>query len=453
MLSKCLRSASSSFNKVNNFNKVAAVKSNLNVNQFKRYMSAAPGSKGKVVLMYSGGLDTSTILLWLIEQGYDVIAYAANLGQKEDFDAVIAKGMQSGAKKVYIEDLREDFITNYVFPAISCNAIYEDVYLMGTSLARPCIAKRAVEIAEKEGCMFVSHGATGKGNDQVRFELTVAALNPRLTTIAPWRDEAFFTKFQGRPDLVKYATEKGVPGFSLKSKPYSMDDNIMHISYESGILEDPRNGSEKDMWRMTTDPEDAPDKADNIVIDFKAGIPVRVENVGDGTVKSDPVGLFSYINTLGSKHGIGRTDIVENRFVGLKSRGCYEAPGGTILRAAHIDLEGISMDREVRRLRDILSRKFSDVCYNGFWFSPEMDFLLNAMKKSQETVEGQVEVRLYKGHTYMRGRSSPFSLYDKNLVSMDIGGGYDPRNAAGFININSIRLKAQYALRQKGLKK
>jgi argininosuccinate synthase len=317
--------------------------------------------------------------------GYDVVAYAADLGQPgEDFEAARTKALSIGASKVYIEDLRRTFLTDYIFPSLQANGLYENLYLMGTSLARPCIARRAVEIARAEGCRFVAHGATGKGNDQVRFELTFAALDPTLGTVVPWRDPAFYSRFKGRGDLMDYAASKGLPVVQTKAKPYSMDENMLHISYEAGVLEDPSVPAPRDMFRMTVDPAAAPDVAATLAITFERGLPVRVQNAADGTDICDPLDLFLYCNKIGGAHGVGRVDVVENRFVGIKSRGVYETPGGEILRQAHVGVEGLTLDREVFRLRDTLSARFADLCYNGFWYSPEMEFILAAVKESQK---------------------------------------------------------------------
>eukprot|EP00741_Cyanophora_paradoxa_P023248 tig00000254_g22455.t1 len=406
-------------------------------------------SKEKVLLAYSGGLDTSCILAWLIDKGFEVICMVADLGQKEDWPAIQKKAAQGGAIKCYIEDLKHEFVTKYVFEAIKANAIYEGRYLLGTSLARPCIAKRMVELAVKEGCKYVAHGATGKGNDQVRFELTTYSLEPSLKVIAPWRDPEFFNRFQGRSDLMKYAQEKGIPVSSTPKAPWSMDENLMHCSYESGILEDPRALPPPEMFHVCVNPEDAPDKPENIVISFKDGVPTEVHNMETGKKVSGPLQLFEYLNELGRKHGVGRVDIVENRFVGIKSRGVYETPGGTILRCAHMDLEGVAMDREVLRLRDMLAPKFAELVYNGFWFSPEMDFLMAAIAKSQEHIDGEVQVKLYKGSAMAVGRSSPCSLYDPELASMEVAGKYNQADADGFIKINAVRLKAHRAIIRK----
>lgn len=402
--------------------------------------------KEKVVLAYSGGLDTSCILKWLVEKGYDVIAYIGDVGQQEDFEAAKQKALQVGASKVYVEDLKEVFVTDFIFPAVKANAIYESRYLLGTSLARPVIAQKQMEIAKKEGAHYVSHGATGKGNDQVRFELTYYALDPKIKVIAPWKDPEFLSKFKGRTDLINYAKEKGIPIKATHEKPYSTDANLMHISYESGMLEDPMTAPSPAMFEWTKSPKDAPDKDTNLEIHFKNGIPVKVVNKGDGTVKTNPLELLVYLNDVGAENGIGRIDIVENRFVGIKSRGVYETPGVTILRAAHLDIESISMDREVMRLRDMLEPKFSEFVYYGFWFSPEMDFLNAAINKSQELVDGVVHLSLYKGNITITGRESPSSLYDKDLSSMNIEGGFNQMDSAGFIKINAIRLMAHNAI-------
>jgi len=395
--------------------------------------------------MYSGGLDTSCILQWLIDEGYDAMAYIANIGQyKENFEAARDKALKIGASKVFIEDVREEFLTDFVYPSIQANGIYEDQYLMGTSLARYPISKRAIELAKQEGAEFVSHGATGKGNDQVRFELSMYALAPHIKMVVPWRDPAFLSRFEGRQDLIEYAEASGIPVTQTKAKSYSTDENMFHISYESGILEDANAAPPQDMFVMTNSPEQAPDQSEEVAIEFEDGIPVKVTQ--GSTVTTGNIPMFELLNDLGMKHGIGRVDIVENRFVGIKSRGVYETPGGSILRAAHIDLEGITMDREVRKIRDSLAFKFSELAYNGFWFSPEMEFLLHSIEKSQERVTGTVKLGLYKGNVTPLGRDGPFSLYDKELASMDVEGGYNPTHAEGFIKINALRLRTYRAL-------
>ncbi len=403
-------------------------------------------NKDKVVLAYSGGLDTSVILKWLIDKGFDVIAFIADVGQEDDFAESVKKAKDVGASKVYIEDLKEEFITEYIFPAIKANAAYENRYLLGTSLARPLIAKKQIELAHKENAEYVSHGATGKGNDQVRFELSYYALNPKIKVISPWKMQEFLDKFKGRTDMLNYAKEKNIPVKASLSKPYSEDDNIMHISHEAGILEDPKFKPEKDLYTKIVLPQDAPDKETQIEIHFKDGTPVKVVNKKEKIVKTTPLELFTYLNKIGGENGIGLLDMVENRFVGIKSRGVYETPAGTILMKAHLDIEGIAMDREVMRLRNMLSPVFAEIVYNGFWFSPEMDFLRAAINKSQELIDGIVYITLYKGNVIIDGRESPSSLYDKELSSMDIEGGFDQKDSAGFIKINAIRLMAHNAI-------
>ncbi len=409
--------------------------------------------KEKVVLAYSGGLDTSVILKWLIEKGYEVIAFVADVGQEEDFDECRKKALNLGASKVIISDLKREFVTDYVFKALKANAIYEDRYLLGTALARPLIASKQIEIAKAEGANAVAHGATGKGNDQVRFELCYYALKPGVKVISPWKDAGFLQTFKGRTDLLRYASEKNIPVKASLAKPYSEDENLMHISHEAGILEDPMYSMQKNMLVKMVMPQDAPDRETRIVVTFKDGIPVKVLNKDDGTVKEDPYELFVYLNKLGGENGIGLLDMVENRFVGIKSRGVYETPGATILFAAHRDIEGIAMDREVMRLRNMLTPKFSELIYYGFWFSPEMDFLMAAIDKSQELIDGCVHLSLYKGNILIEGRESPSSLYNKDLSSMDIEGGFDQTDSRGFIKINAIRLMAHRAIIESGLKK
>jgi len=409
--------------------------------------------KEKVVLAYSGGLDTSVILKWLIEKGYEVIAFVADVGQEEDFEECRKKALMLGASKVIISDLKREFVTDYVFKALKANAIYEDRYLLGTALARPLIASKQIEVAKAEGANAVAHGATGKGNDQVRFELCYYALKPGIKVISPWKDAEFLQTFKGRTDLLRYASEKNIPVKASLAKPYSEDENLMHISHEAGILEDPMYSMQKNMLVKMVMPQDAPDRETRIVVTFKDGIPVKVLNKDDGTVKEDPYELFVYLNKIGGENGIGLLDMVENRFVGIKSRGVYETPGATILFAAHRDIEGIAMDREVMRLRNMLTPKFSELIYYGFWFSPEMDFLMAAIDKSQELIDGCVHLCLYKGNILIEGRESPSSLYDKDLSSMDIEGGFDQTDSRGFIKINAIRLMAHRAIIESGLKK
>ncbi|KAE8214516.1 hypothetical protein CF319_g8798 [Tilletia indica] len=411
-------------------------------------------TKGKVILAYSGGLDTSTILAWLIDEGYDVVAFMADVGQEEDFEAARTKALACGAKGFILEDMRREFIEQLIYPAVQANAIYEDVYLLGTSLARPVIARGMIAAAEKEGCEFVSHGCTGKGNDQVRFELAFYGLKPDIKVIAPWRIPEFYNRFAGRSALLEYAESKGIPVTQTKSKPWSTDENLYHISYEAGILEDPNTTPPDDMWKLTVSPEKAPDTPERIVISFAKGIPSQVKLVDQqGKTVTDGVEIFLTLNALARKHGIGRVDIVENRFIGVKSRGCYESPGATILRAAHIDLEGLTLDREVRRIRDqVITTKLSEILYYGFFFSPEGDFVRSCIPGSQKTVNGEVKVKLYKGNVIIEGRSSEELLYDEKFTSMDELGGYEPTDASGFVASQAIRIK-RYGIGQaaKGL--
>lgn len=410
-------------------------------------------SKGKVVLAYSGGLDTSVILKWLIEEGYDVVAFIADVGQDENFEAAREKALKVGASKVYVEDLKEEFVKEYIFRAIKSQAIYEGRYLLGTSVARPVIAKRQIEIAEIENAQFVSHGATGKGNDQVRFELSYYSLKPDIKVLAPWKMDEFLNRFEGRQDMLNYAAQYGIPVTATHKKPYSEDDNLLHISHEAGILEDPNAPCAEDVYSRTNGTDKQPDTADIITIDFEQGVPVSVTNKADGKTVKGAINLFTYLNELGTKHGIGRLDMVENRFVGIKSRGVYETPGGEILYKAHRDLEGLTLDREVMKLRDFMSLKVAELIYNGFWFSPEFNLLATFMDKAQETNTGTVTVKLIKGMAYAIARTSPIALYDPLQSSMDVTGGYDQKDAAGFIRINAVRLKNNTVVHGKPLKK
>ncbi|KAI8916079.1 argininosuccinate synthase [Gorgonomyces haynaldii] len=405
----------------------------------------------RVVLAYSGGLDTSCILAWLIEQGYEVICYMANIGQEEDFEAARQKALKIGAKKVYIEDLRKEFIETTVWASVKSNLLYEGVYLLGTALARPIITKTQIDIAIKEECQYVAHGCTGKGNDQVRFELGYYALHPGIKVIAPWRDPTFFNKFPGRPALLKYAEEKGIPVVQTAAKPWSTDENLYHISYEAGILEDPNTTPPKDMWKLTANPEDAPNTPEHLEITFENGIPTKLQIKSTQKTYTDALEIFLELNAQGRKHGVGRIDIVENRFIGIKSRGCYETPAGTILRAAHVDLEGLVLDREVRRLKDTLAQRLAEIVYNGLWYSAEREFIMASVEHSQKVVNGVVKIKLYKGNCIIEGRSSPYSLYDEKIASMDETDGFNPEASDGFIRIQSIRLKAHVA-QQKLLK-
>ena len=400
----------------------------------------------KVVLAYSGGLDTSVILKWLINQGYEVIAYIADVGQAGDFQKAKRKALKAGASRVYVEDLKRELVTDYIFPIFKANALYEGRYLLGTSAARPLIAKRQIEIAAKEKAAYVSHGATGKGNDQVRFELAYYALNPKIKVIAPWKTESFLKQFKGRTDLINYAQANGIEISNTHKKPYSEDDNLLHISHEAGILEDPARECAEDIYSKTVSPEKAPNKATRVKIQFKDGVPVKVSNLNTGRSETEPLRLFNLLNDLGSRNGVGRVDMVENRFIGIKSRGVYETPGGTILYAAHKDIEGIAMDREVMRLRDMFSPKFAELVYNGFWFSPEMNFLMAAINESQKAIDGSVTLKLYKGNVMALSRESASSLYDKNLSSMDVEGGFNQKDSEGFIKIHATRLMAHSAI-------
>ena len=389
----------------------------------------------KVVLAYSGGLDTSIILKWL-KNNYqcDVICMTADLGQGEEMDGIEEKALKTGAVKAYVEDLREEFVRDYVFPMFRANALYEGRYLLGTAIARPLISKRMVEIAEMEGAQAVSHGATGKGNDQVRFELATMALNPRLVTIAPWRE----WELKSRTDLINFAKDNEIPIPVSREKPWSIDANLLHTSFEGGELEDPWNSPGPDCYRNITPPEKCPDEAEEITIDFEAGNPIAVNSV-----KYSPAALLAKLNELGGKHGIGRVDMVENRFVGMKSRGVYETPGGTILAAAHRDLEGLCMDREMMHLRDSLIPKYAEMVYYGYWFSPEREALQAMIDKSQEKVTGTVRVKLYKGNCVPLGRKSPFSMYNPELATFEEDYVYDQADAAGFIKLVGLRLKGR----------
>jgi len=396
----------------------------------------------KVVLAYSGGLDTSVILKWLVNQGLEVICFVGNVGQREDYDEVREKAYKTGASQVYVQDLREEFVTDFIFPALRGNALYEGRYLLGTSLARPLLAQKQIEIAEEEGATYVAHGATGKGNDQVRFELTYYALKPDIAVISPWKDPNFLDTFSGRGDLITYAKEHGIPVSATTEKLYSEDENLMHISHEAGELEDPMERPGEEVFSKTRSPQEAPDSETIVEIHFRNGDPIKVVNCEDDTAYDSPLELYEYLNELARDNGIGRVDMVENRYIGIKSRGIYESPGATILWAAHRDLEGIAMDKEVMHLRDMLIPKFSELIYNGFWFSPEMDFIMAAFEKSQEAIDGKVVLSLYKGNVTVIGRQSPTALYDQDFSSMEVEGGFDATDSTGFININAIRLKA-----------
>ena len=388
----------------------------------------------KVVLAYSGGLDTSAMLLWIKEKyGAEVICFCADVGQGDELDGLEEKALKTGASKLYVEDLREEFVKEFVWTAVKANALYEGVYLLGTSLARPVIARKQIEIAQKEGADAVAHGATGKGNDQVRFELTYYALQPDIKVVAPWRH----WEFKGRADLIAYCAEHNINVTATAEKPYSMDRNLMHVSYEGGILEDPWTAPPEDIFLMTKSPENASDKAEELIIEFEKGEPTAIDGVKYGAVD-----MLSKLNFLGGEHGIGRVDLVENRFVGMKSRGVYETPGVTILQAAHRALESITMDREVMRLRDSLGVKFAESIYYGFWFAPEFTILRSMIDQTQETVSGEVRIKLYKGSVTILGRKSPNSLYRERVVTFeDDAGAYNQLDAEGFIRLQSLRLR------------
>ncbi len=396
----------------------------------------------KVVLAYSGGLDTSVILKWLIET-YDceVVAFSADIGQEEELASVEEKARRTGASGVYIDDLKEEFVREYVFPAFRANAIYEGQYLLGTSVARPLIAKRQMEIAGAEGADAVSHGATGKGNDQVRFELAYYAIDPAIKIIAPWREWSL----NSRTALMAFAEKHGIEVPTTPAKPYSTDRNLLHISYEGGVLEDPWNPPSEEMYTLSVSPRNAPDRPEVIEITFEAGDPTAV----DGETLS-PAALLKRLNTLGGRHGIGRSDIVENRFVGMKSRGVYETPGGTILRTAHIAMESITMDREVMHLRDSLIPKYAELVYYGFWFSPEMKILQETIDRTQANVSGVVRLELYKGNCRVLGRRSERSIYSQDFATFEDDAVYSQKDAEGFIKLNALRLRIQKMMEQGG---
>jgi len=392
----------------------------------------------KIVLAYSGGLDTSVILKWLQERyGCEVIAFCADLGQGEELEPAREKALKTGASQVFIDDLREEFVRDFVFPMLRANAIYEGTYLLGTSIARPLIAKRQIEIARAEGADAVSHGATGKGNDQVRFELTYYALEPEITVIAPWRE----WDFDSRQALIAYAEKHGIPVPVAPEKPYSCDRNLVHLSFEGGILEDPWREPPKDMFVLTTAPEKAPDQATCLELDYEAGNPVALNGERLG-----PADLLARLNELGGANGIGRVDMVENRFVGIKCRGVYETPGATILHAAHRAVESITMDREVMHLRDSLMPRYAELVYYGFWFSPEREMLQTAIDESQKNVTGTARLKLYKGNVTVVGRKSPVSLYSPELATFESDRVYDQADAAGFIRLQALRLRVRARL-------
>jgi len=399
----------------------------------------------KIVLAYSGGLDTSVLLTWLKDK-YDaeLIAFCADIGQEEELRGLKKKALRTGASKIYIDDLQEEFARDFIFPMMQAGAIYEGQYFLGTSIARPLIAKRMVEIAKLEKADAIAHGATGKGNDQVRFELTAAALAPGIEVIAPWRMDEFRAEFPGRKEMIAYCEKHKVPVEASSEKPYSTDRNLLHISFEAGILEDtwfdafaPSN---KDMFKLSVSPQDAPDKVETVTLEFKNGDCVAVNGKA-----LNPLGVMKRLNKLGGKHGIGRVDLVENRFVGMKSRGVYETPGGAILHFAHRQMESITMDREVMHIRDSLIPKYAELVYNGFWFAPEREALQALVTESQKNVSGTMKLRLYKGNLMTAGRKSPVSLYNPDIATMeaDPTDAYNQNDATGFINLNALRLKVR----------
>ncbi len=420
----------------------------------------------KIVVAYSGGLDTSVLLLWLKEKyNAEIIAYCADVGQGNELDGLEEKALSTGASKCYIGDLKQDFAQNYIFPMFQANAIYEGRYLLGTSIARPCISKDMVRVAIEEGADAIAHGATGKGNDQVRFELSIAALAPNIKCIAPWRDEEFRKDFPGRKEMIEYAEANDIPVQASLKKPYSMDRNLLHISYEAGAMEDPwydaTGEADRDMYTLSVSPEEAPDAPEYLQVLFEKGNiiglktdnldaavselgDVKAEGEKDGYTLFNAHGIMRILNFLGGKHGIGRIDIVENRFVGMKSRGIYETPGGTILLAAHQDLETLVLDREAQHVRDSLIPKYAQLLYNGFWFAPEREAIQALVTETQKKVSGEVRVKLYKGNVIGAGRRSPHSMYSEAIATMEGGEeeAYNQNDATGFIQLNALRLRA-----------
>jgi argininosuccinate synthase len=393
----------------------------------------------KIMLLYSGGLDTSVICRWLAEKGDEIICFAADVGQREDWRALRKKAIRSGAKKVIVADVRERFVREFVFPAIRMEALYERRYHLGTSLARPCIAQAMIQAARAENCTVFAHGATGKGNDQVRFELAAAALAPELKVIAPWRDKSFNSLIKGRAEAIRYAEKHGIPVKATVKKPWSSDENLLHLSFEAGKLEDPGLRPPDDMFELTADPRKAPDQPEKVVVSFGQGFPVAINGS-----KAGPVRLLETANRLAGRHGIGRVDMVESRYIGMKNRAVYETPGGTLLMAAHRDLEGLTMDRDVMQLRDSLIPRLAALIYNGYWFSEEMRALLALVEESQRYVSGRVTLELYKGNATPVGRESPVSLYDSKVASMDDdGGAYEQGLATGFVRLHGLPLRAQ----------
>ena len=397
----------------------------------------------KVVLAYSGGLDTSVILKWLQEEyGAEVVTYCADLGQEEELDGLDDKAYATGAVKSYVEDIRDTFVSDYVFPMFQANAVYEGTYLLGTSIARPLIARRLIEIAREEGAEAICHGATGKGNDQVRFELTAYALEPSIRIIAPWRTDRW--TFKSRTDLIEYAHKHSIPIEASAEKPYSMDRNLLHISFEGGVLEDPWAEPPRQTHVLAVPIEDAPDEPEYVEVSFVQGIPVRINGE-----ELDPADLLKKLNQIAGRHGVGRIDIVENRFVGMKSRGVYETPGGTVLHHAHRALESLCMDREVMHLRDSLIPQYARMVYNGFWFAPEREMLQAAISDSQRNVTGDVRCKLYKGGCHVVGRRSPNSLYRPDIATFEEDEVYNQADADGFIKLNALRLRVEAMQRGK----
>jgi len=395
-------------------------------------------SKEKVVLAYSGGLDTSVIVRWLAEEGYEVIALCLDLGQKvEDLEAIRKKGLQAGAKEVVVENVAEEFVSRFVFPSIQMNALYEGTYLLGTSLARPLIVEKQIACARKFGATSVSHGATGKGNDQVRFEIGYQSLMPEVKIIAPWKIEKFYKAYPGRAELIEYAQAHGTPVKATKSQPWSSDENLMHISFEAGMLEDPWTKPLPEMFELSVSPQEAPNQATELLLDFEDGAPVKL----NGEALS-PAKMLSKLNDIAGANGVGRVDMVESRYVGMKSRGVYETPGGTVLMAAHRAIESITLTRDVIDLKDSLMPRFAAKVYSGYWFTPEMELLLSLIQQSQLGVNGQVRLELYKGNVTITGRRSPHSLYDADIASMEKDkGNYNIADANGFIRLNALPYK------------
>lgn len=408
----------------------------------------------KIVLAYSGGLDTSVLVRWLKDHyNADIVTFAADVGQEEELDGLEEKAKATGAVEHYTLDLVEEFAADFIYPMMRANAIYEGQYYLGTSIARPLIAKAQIDLARKVGANALAHGATGKGNDQVRFELTYAALSPDLKTISPWRMDVYRDAFPGRSEMIAYCQENDINVEASASKPYSMDRNLLHISYEAGILEDPwfdpTTPDNKDMYKLTVDPEDAPNEAEYIELDFEKGDCVAVN--GESL---NPAQVLKKLNALAGKHGIGRVDIVENRFVGMKSRGVYETPGGTILMMGHKQIESIAMDRDLEHLRDSLIPKYAELVYNGFWYAPEREALQAFIDDSQKTVTGTVRLKLYKGNVTTVGRKSPYSLYNEDVASMEgVESDYDPNDATGFIRLQGLRLRARFGAQQDFIEK